>query len=262
MPRLDDAYANGAYIADAATYPPLWAERAEAFRQRLGVRAILDEPYGPSDRMAYDMFLPQDAPLGTLIFVHGGYWRAFDRKSWSHFAAGAVEAGWAVAMPSYDLCPEASIALITQQIAQAVARIGRYTEGPITLAGHSAGGHLVARMCAAGMLPADVAARVQHVMPISPLADLEPLLETAMNEDFALDPVTARAESPCHQPAPDTPVTIWVGGEERPAFLEQAALLATTWGCAQHVAKGMHHFNVIDPLAEAGSEMCRILTLR
>ena len=30
----------------------------------------------------------RDAPL--VIFVHGGYWLAFDRRGWSHLAAGAV----------------------------------------------------------------------------------------------------------------------------------------------------------------------------
>ena len=260
MPDMDDAYANGAYIEGAADYPPSWTKAAAAFRQALGARAQLDLAYGPSERMALDVFRPEGTAKGTLIFVHGGYWLKFDRSYWSHLAAGALAQGWAVAMPSYDLCPDVRIAGITQQIAQAVMQIADSCAGPISLAGHSAGGHLVARMLAPGMLPASVLARVIHVMPISPVADLEPLLSTLMNNEFGMDAAMARAESPVHQPAPDVPVTVWVGADERPAFLDQARWLAEAWGCEHVVTQGEHHFNVIDALADPASEMIRRLT--
>ena len=35
---MDRAYANGAFIAGAETYPPKWAARAAEFRQGLGAR--------------------------------------------------------------------------------------------------------------------------------------------------------------------------------------------------------------------------------
>lgn len=261
MPNLDDDYANGPYIPGADTFPPRWAEASATYRRDLGDRAELDVSYGPSDRMAYDLFHPaSDASKGTLVFVHGGYWRAFDRKSWSHLAAGANARGWAVAMPSYDLCPSVGIAMITQQIAQAVTHIAVRQPGPIALAGHSAGGHLVARMCASGMLPKTVLKRVPRVMPISPLSDLEPLIQTAMNDDFKLDAPMARAESPKYQPKPIVPVTVWVGAEERPAFLEQAALLVAAWEAEHVIAPDKHHFDVIEPLADPDSDMINRLS--
>ncbi|MEO0402859.1 MAG: alpha/beta hydrolase [Pseudomonadota bacterium] len=260
MPALDDAYANGAYIEGADAYPPAWAAAAAAFRDSLGGRARLGLSYGPSERMALDHFLPDGVAKGTLIFVHGGYWLKFDRSYWSHFARGALERGWAVAMPSYDLCPDVRIAGITQQIAQAVCQVAGGSTGPISLAGHSAGGHLVARMLAPGMLPASVHARLAHVMPISPVSDLEPLLQTEMNINFGLDVAMARAESPVHQPMPDVPVTVWVGAAERPAFVDQARWLADAWGAAHVVKSGEHHFNVIDALADPASDMIARLT--
>lgn len=260
MIDMNDAYANGAYIQGAADYPVRWSKASEELRQSLGGRAELDVPYGPSERQAYDMFHPEVTSKGTLIFVHGGYWRMFDRKSWSFLAKGALERGWSVAMPSYDLCPDVRIAGITQQIAQAVQVIAGQTSGPISLAGHSAGGHLVARMLAPGMLPVAVVDRLDHVMPISPLSDLEPLCQTDMNDDFQMDKAMARAESPILQPAPKTPVTVWVGGDERPAFLDQAMWLAETWQCDEVVTKGEHHFNVIDALCHPESKMLGRLT--
>ena len=259
MVNLSDAYANAAYIEGASEYPPRWAAASAKLRERLGDRAELDTSFGPSERQAYDFFQPDTPAKGTLIFVHGGYWRMFDRFSWSYLVKGALAHGWAVAIPSYDLCPDVRIAGITQQIAQAVQVIAERTSGPISLAGHSAGGHLVARMLAPGMLPLAVLDRLHHVIPISPISDLEPLCHTDMNGDFKMDAGMARAESPMLQPAPSTKVTVWVGSEERPVFLDQANWLADAWQCDHVVTKGAHHFDVIDALADPDSQMLKRL---
>ncbi|MCE8006276.1 alpha/beta hydrolase [Aestuariivita sp.] len=258
--RLDDAYANGAYIPHAAEYPRRWAAKAEALRTDLGARAEIALRYGRAEREVFDLFHPQGVAKGTVIFVHGGYWKAFDRSSWSHLAAGPLARGWAVAIPSYTLCPDIRIAGITPQIVAAVTAIADRTEGPLALTGHSAGGHLVARMLAPGMLSTSVAARIACVVPISPLADLGPLLETSMNTDLRMDAAEARAESPIHQPVPETPVAVWVGGAERPAFLDQAQLLAEAWQAPCHIAEGRHHFDVIDALEQPDSDLTRLLT--
>ncbi|WP_375260057.1 alpha/beta hydrolase [Citreimonas sp.] len=258
---LDDAYANAPYIADADAYPERWAQTADTYRGRLAAagRARLGIMYGHGPREALDLFLPDGVPEGLCVFVHGGYWLKFDRAYWSHLAEGPRAAGWAVAMPSYDLAPRVRIKDITRQVAQAVIRAAHEVEGPIRLAGHSAGGHLVARMAMPGVLPDAVAERLAHVMPISPVADLRPLMQTAMNRDLQIDDAEAQDESPVLHPAPKVPVTVWVGGDERPAFLEQAEALAQAWGAAHVVDAGKHHFDVIDGLAQPDSEMVRRL---
>lgn len=258
--ELDDAYQNAAYIDGAESFPLRWASEAAAYREELGARAEVGIPYGDQAREVFDLFHPERPAHGTVIFIHGGYWLKFDRSSWSHLAKGAVSSGWAVAMPSYTLCPEISIAGITTQIAIAVGVIAARTLGPIVIAGHSAGGHLASRMLAPGILPANVARRVVRVVPISPLSDLEPLLETSMNADFRMDLDAARGESPVHQPAPDVPVTVWVGQQERPAFLDQARWLADAWNVACRIEPGKHHFNVIEDLANPDSDLTRLLT--
>ncbi len=103
----DDAYANGDHIADASSYPGMWAEQSARFRDTLLAtkRAELDIAYGTGDREKYDLFLPDRTPKGLVIFVHGGYWKAFDKSRWSHLANGAVAKGWQVCMPSYTLTP-------------------------------------------------------------------------------------------------------------------------------------------------------------
>ena len=257
---LSEAYANGPYIPEAESFPPRWAAEAAAFRDQLGDQARLDIPYGDGPRHRFDLFRPIGAAKGVFVFVHGGYWMAFDKSSWSHLAAGMLAQGWAVAMPSYDLCPDVRIADITRQIADAVTCIAQEVDGPIILAGHSAGGHLVARMLDKTLIDAQVGGRLQTVMPISPLSDLRPLLQTGMNEKFQMDEAAAAAESPVlMQDRYDARVVAWVGGDERPAFLDQAQWLAQAWGAGHFVASGKHHFDVIEPLAESNSDI--VLTL-
>lgn len=251
----DRAYANGAFIAEAETFPPKWEAAARAFRTALGPRARLALPYGPQDRQRFDLFLPETQPRGLLVFVHGGYWMAFGRESWSHLAAGALARGWACAMPSYTLAPAATIPAMTQEIAHALAAASAQMPGlPLVVTGHSAGGHLAARM---GCTDLSLAIQPARVVPISPLADLAPLLHTQMNDTLGLTPQDARAESPAlHALRPGTTAHIWVGGQERPAFLWQARTLSEAWGCPWTVDPGRHHFDVIDGLADPASPLC------
>ncbi|MEM8694195.1 MAG: alpha/beta hydrolase [Pseudomonadota bacterium] len=245
--ELDDAYANAAHIPGADAYPDKWARAAAAFREASTCECEL--AYGETPRQRLDLFHPDRLAKGLVFFVHGGYWLRFDKSFWSHLAAGPLAHGWAVAMPSYDLCPDVQIAEIGDQIAQAIAVAAARIPGPIRLAGHSAGGQLVARMTAS-RLGARWQDRVEKVVPISPVADLAPLMRTSMNADLRIDEAEVLQESPVHLPPPQVPVTVWVGGAERPVFLEQAQALTDSWGCAQVVAPGLHHFNVVEELAE------------
>ena len=244
----DRAYANGAFIAGAEAYVPRWQAQAAAFRA--GARARLGLGYGPGARQRFDLFLPPGVPRGVMVFVHGGYWMAFDRADWSHLAAGAVARGWACAVPSYTLAPEARIRVMTQEIAAAVRAVAALVPGPVVVTGHSAGGHLAARMACVG------GPEVARVVPISPLADLRPLRATQMNATLRLDVAEAEAESPALlRPRDGVQAHVWVGGQERPAFLWQARVLSEEWACAWTVEAGRHHFDVVDGLRDADSAL-------
>ena len=250
---MDRAYSNGAFIAGAERYPPLWAEKAAAFRAGLGERARLDLPYGAAERQKFDLFLPHAVPKGLLIYVHGGYWLAFGRDSWSHLAGGALARGWACAMTSYTLAPQARISAITVEIGSSVDAAAGMVAGPVVVTGHSAGGHLAARM---GCVDAPLATRVARVVPISPVAELAPLMQTLMNEKLGITAAEAARESPARLPLRSgVSAHVWVGGQERPAFLWQARHLSEHWDCGWTVAGGRHHFDVIDELSDPGSAL-------
>lgn len=258
----DVAYANADFIPNAASFVPHWTHLAQEFRahvKNLHPKTLhLGLPYGSGMRQALDLFLPETPPRGVMVFVHGGYWRAFGRSEWSHLAAGALAQGWAVAMPSYTLAPEARISQITLEVATAIERTAEEVAGPIALVGHSAGGHLVARMNC-GDVALCCADRVQRIVAISPLGDLRPLLQVSWNADLRLNAAEAVLESPTLAlDRRHIPTTVWVGAQERPTFLDQARNLAEAWDEAQlRVAPGRHHFDVIAPLVDPDSPLVR-----
>lgn len=264
----DNAYTNGANIAGGDRWPAAWAEPAQAYRGALSAagRARLDIPYGDGERHRFDLFMPEGTPKGLVVFVHGGYWMATDKGVWSHLAGGPVAKGYAVAMPSYTLCPEVRISDIVKEIGAAIGKAAGMVEGPIMLTGHSAGGHLVSRMIAeASPLAPEVLARIRNVVSISGLHDLRPLMRTAMNATLGIDEAEALAESPALlRPAANARVTCWAGGGERAEFLRQNALLANIWaglGAATNavVEPNRHHYNIIDGLADPAHPLTRTL---
>lgn len=264
----DDAYANGPNIPGGERWPVAWVQPAQAYRDELrgNGRATLDIGYGERPRNRFDLFRPEGQPKGLVVFVHGGFWRALDKSFWSHLARGSVESGYAVVMPSYTLCPAIRIADITREIAVAIGQAAALIEGPILLAGHSAGGHLVTRMISAtSPLPEAVRARVRNTVSISGVHDLRPMLKTAMNSDLRIDDAEAQSESPVLlQPLPHARLTCWVGSAERPEFVRQNALLANIWtGLGAQTCTveepGRHHFDVIDGLADRNHPMVQAL---
>ena len=256
----EDAFANAAHIPGGDGYPDRWRDRAAAFRARCPGRTV---PYGDSPRQSVELYAPAGRSRGLAVFVHGGYWRQTSPSDWSFLAEGALASGWTVALPGYDLAPDARIGEISTQIARAVALLAERVAGPIRLAGHSAGGHLVTRLvCQGTSLPQAVSTRIAAVVSISGLHDLRPLRRHSMNADLRLDAEEAVAESPALLSRLGTPqVTAWVGARERPEFLRQSALLCDAWSTVTApvplvVEPGRHHFDVIDGLALPDHPLC------
>lgn len=260
----DDAYSNRAHIPNALDWIEAWRTAAEEYRSIAAPDLQQNISYGPHARNQYDLFHPAHKPHGLFVFIHGGYWMDFDKSYWSHLAQGAVDAGWAVAIPSYVLCPEASIADITAMMATAITHAADTINGPIVLSGHSAGGHLVASMQnKKSPLRTDIQSRMAHVVSISGVHDLRPLLKTTMNNTLKLSSDTASKLSPAlMEPITNAQFTAWVGGSERPEFIRQSELQSNIWRglgvqttCVIEPLK--HHFNIIEALTDCNSDLCR-----
>ncbi|MEM7527453.1 MAG: alpha/beta hydrolase [Pseudomonadota bacterium] len=263
-----DAYENRAHVPGFERFVTDWAERGSSARADLAAggadAGAVDIAYGSDPRQRLDLYRPGTAPRGLAVFVHGGYWRTFGRESFGHMSRGLLGRGYAVAVPSYRLAPTVTVPEITKDVAAAITHAASIVDGPVLLAGHSAGGHLVARMGQAdGPLSGPVAERVAHILSISGLHDLRPLILTDKNDDLRLDETTALAESPAlARPRPGLKLTSWVGGDERPEFIRQSDLIANVWlglGAATRlvVEPGKNHFDVIEPLEDPESPITR-----
>ena len=267
---FDDAYANIAHIPGADRFVLGWPEKAAAFRDSWPQK-VLDIAYGDDPRHCFDLFFPTGQARGLVIFIHGGYWRAFNKDDWSHLAAGALAHGFAVAVPSYRLAPLVALDEICRDVAAAVKVAADYINGPLHLAGHSAGGHLVTRLISGTpLLAPELIKRIVAVTSISGVHDLRPLLFTRLNDLLAITDFIATTESPTLlMPLPSVrggqiAVSLWVGAEERPEFRRQTDLLALSWGglgvpVAVEHEKGRHHFNVIDELENPDGNLIGVI---
>jgi arylformamidase len=259
----DDAYANSAHIPGSDRLPAEWGARAAAFRASLA-RYCVEISYGSAECQRIDLVRPHGEARGLMIFVHGGYWMQFDKSFWTHFAAGPRDCGWAVALPSYTLAPRASLHEMAVEVAAAIERVSGVVPGPIILTGHSAGGHLVARMaCDDSPLSEELYARVAAVASISGLHDLRPLLNTQMNETLRMSLRDATAESPALRLPRGAPrVLAAVGSAERPEFIRQSELIANIWaglGATTRLVIEPHcnHFSILDGLVDSASSIVR-----
>lgn len=264
----DAAYNNTDYIPGGADFPGRWTELAASFRDGMisKGKAELDVAYGDGEREAFDLFMPDSEPQGLMMFVHGGYWMRFGKEHFSHLAKGAIDRGWAAVLPSYQLAPAIRIGGITRSIGRAIDTAAGRVGGPLRIAGHSAGGHLVTRMiCADSPLHPMTRDRLDRVVSISGVHDLRPLLKTALNETLCLDLAEAEMESPAlNEPVDGAQVVCWVGSDERPEFVRQNDLLANIWtglGAAMSSRhdETRHHFDVIDGLADQNSSLAQAL---
>ena len=261
----ENVYSNSPNIPRGADWPGAWVGPAEDFRARMldAGRVRLGLRYGDAARNVFDLYMPEGEVRGLVVFVHGGFWMALDQSYWAHLAQGPLSHGFAVAFPTYTLAPEARLSRITREIGQAIGAAASLIEGPVHLAGHSAGGHLVTRMvCADSPLPPGLRARIGRVLSISGLHDLRPLQRTSRAEALGLfDDAEAIAESPALQrPLDGVQLICWVGAMETSEFLRQNALLGSIWlGCGAatrvEVEPDRHHFNICDGLMDPDHPM-------
>jgi arylformamidase len=240
LARMEAEYNNRARVPGSAALIAGWAEAAARFREEHPPEVLA---YGDGPREAMDLFLPAVPVRAAAILFHGGYWQALDRSHGSHWASGLLAHGVAVALPSYDLCPEVSVGRIAEQAEDAALRLHARLGLRLLAMGHSAGGHLAAWLLARRP-------EVGAALPISGLFWLEPLLATSLNAKLRLGLEEARRLSPALRPSAAKPLHAVVGGEESSEFLRQTREFAPLWGGTAEVLPGLNHFTVLEPLAE------------
>jgi len=257
-------YNPRASVADAQKYFDSWVERAGQARDRL--QGLLDLPYGSQTRERLDLFRA-DSPRGTLVFLHGGYWRAFGREFYSWVAEAFVAAGISVAVPSYPLAPQATLAQILGSVSLVVPYLRAEVltqpeQRRIVVAGHSAGAHLAACLLSIARGAPERQA-FDTAVCISGVFDLCPLRHTHMLSNMNWTAGELHAISPLFMdPNPDATVLLAVGGAESGEFQGQTARLARAWSpwvTGSLSLPERNHFSVIDDLTRPDYELTRAI---
>jgi acetyl esterase/lipase len=134
--------------------------------------------YGDHPDAVVDLHVPAASPRGTVVVVHGGFWRSeYDRTHTRPVADALRRAGFLVASPEYRRTGahgdrRGGWPQTPTDVRDAVTRLPGLLAGlglplvrPLVLLGHSAGGHLVLWLAAEGV-------DVDRVVALAPVGDL------------------------------------------------------------------------------------------
>ena len=249
--ELERGYNLRQAFPDYAQYFDDWSTRSAAARARLDCE--LDVAYGPKPRQKFDVFRVREPRAPLLIFIHGGYWRSMEKSDFSFLAEPLVARGISVAMPSYSLCPQATIDEIVEDVRLAFTHLAARADR-IHLCGWSAGAHLAAMLVAGG------APEIRSVLALSGIYDLRPLQHASMNDDLRLDEAAAARNSPLLlRPATKTQFAVAAGALETPALRKQSRDLADAWRVSAHEAPGVHHYAIVSELGDERSALFETL---
>ena len=260
--QLDNEYNNRLRVPDFLTRHVLpWQALSAQVRQEQA--CLLDIAYGDAPSETLDIFPGNGAQQSVLVFIHGGYWRSLDKADHSFVAPAFTRQGVCVVVPNYALCG-ANSAVTVEDITMQMVRclvwvyqnIGLYggDRRRITVAGHSAGGHLAAMMVAClwkavnAKLPTKL---VKNAMSISGLHDLAPIMQSPyLQTDLKLTPSQVQRCSPAYFGKPPVPLLAVCGGDESSEFIRQNALIQTAWGERSvpvcEALPGRNHFSILE----------------
>ncbi|WP_218509045.1 alpha/beta hydrolase [Variovorax sp. dw_308] len=271
---LDRMYNNRARVPEHPAYFAQWAEKSASVRaaQPDGI----DLAYGSGVNETLDVFRAAKKGAPVMVFIHGGYWRSLDKSDHSFIAPAFTKRGACVVVTNYALCPGTveqplTIPDIALQMVKALAwtsrHIAQFGGDParITVAGHSAGGHLAAMLLAChwdalGLPPGTV----RNALSLSGLYDLRPLMHTpSLQGALRLTEEDVRRASPALWQAPAIgQLYSVVGGSESEEFLRHNMLIREAWGSHAvpvcEVLSGLDHFSIVDALAEPGHRLHRL----
>lgn len=274
---FDSMYNNRALVPDHAAHFAQWAQTSADARASL--KCTLDIAYGDGPNETLDIFPAKQANAPVVVFIHGGYWRSLDKSDHSFVAPALHGMGACVVVLNYALCPgtpEAPVTIpdIAQQMVKALAwtwhHIAQHGGDPknVTVAGHSAGGHLAAMLLACNWKQVDKsipAHWIQKALSVSGLYDLTPLRKTPFLQDsLKLTAKHARMASPALWPRPKKGVLYTVaGGDESAEFLRHNRLIHQTWGpktvpvCED--LSGLNHFSIVTDLTKKGTRLSALM---
>ena len=195
---------------------------------RISLENELDVRYGETAGQSVDIFPAAKRSSPVLVFIHGGYFRALDKRHYRYIARLTNQAGYTCVLINYDLAPRVRVAEIVEQVLKAFGwirkNIGRWNGNPdeLVLCGHSVGAFLVAKILEHDW-PIQDSDAIRRAALLSGLYDLAPMRQSYLNEDLSLTETDVATLNPIGIPLLQTPrILIAVGEKETAEFVRQS----------------------------------------
>jgi arylformamidase len=273
--HLDDATINAQFspriaVPDCEEWLARDAKLSAETRGK--IRHTADIAYGESPGERLDVFPAGNPGAPIHVYIHGGYWRALDKKDFSYVAEPLVAGGATTVVLNYDLCTKVTLDSVVQQTRNAVIWIYRHAgllggnADRIFLSGSSAGAHLVAMMLAEDWtrspVPPDV---IKGAACITGIYQIDPVLRIQANAEIRLKPEMVARNSPLSLPLrAHCPVLVAVGAKETPEWIKQSEAYEAflrRHGCATEFIKlpETHHFSITQSLSWPQSVLAKAM---
>ncbi|WP_291296648.1 alpha/beta hydrolase [Elioraea sp.] len=204
-----------------------------------GASRFADIPYGEGERRRLDLYVPAMVPprAPVLVFFYGGSWTDGDRADYRFAGTAFAGRGYITAIPDYRVHPEVTYPAFLEDGAAAVAALpgilaarGLPSDGPVIIAGHSAGAH-IAMMLA--LDPRWLAARglsncrdVAAVLGLAGPYDFLPMTNAGVIAAFGAAVNTAETQPITHAGRGDPPAVLLTGTADVTVLPRNSQVLA------------------------------------
>ncbi|QOU31112.1 alpha/beta hydrolase [Vibrio coralliilyticus] len=187
----------------------------------------LDIEYGPTPGQKLDVFPAKTPGAPVLFFIHGGYFRALDKRQYSYLAKPFVNAGCTVVLINYDLAPSVSVTQIIDQNVAAFDWVKSHIHNwngnadNIVICGHSVGAFLASKIAEHRHICSKEHS-LSGLALLSGVYDLTKVKDSYLNDSLNLTMEEIEA-SPIFSPVAGFPPTlVAVGGNETKEFIRQS----------------------------------------
>lgn len=270
--ELDAEYNVEKAVPNFLGYIKVFQNDSIKIRKGLKDRAVV--AYGPTlmERLIIYPSVNKQAPV--LLFVYGGYWKSGIGDDYDFIAEVPNKAGFTVVIVTYALAPHVSLQEMVRQLRSSIAwtwhNIKKYNGNPerISVAGHSAGGHLVAMAMSTDWstygIPSDI---IKGFLAIRGLYDIESVAQTFVQPAIRITAEQILYTSPIRLIVPGKIrlIVAW-GVMETASFRMQSEVYLKEWNKSGNKGQELiipqaNHFNILEQFTSKGIFTKAILSL-
>jgi acetyl esterase/lipase len=214
--------------------------------------------YADHDDAVIDLHLPASTTVSAagrvVVLLHGGFWNAqWDRRHTRPMARALAELGWLVATPEYRRVGNGGgwpttgddVHLAVSRLPELLAGLD-LPVGPLSVTGHSAGGHLALWLATTG-LP------IEGVVALAPVCDLREATRLGLGSDATQALLGDSDPGPADpmglfdvRPPADIAIVHGDRDEDVPVSLSRGFVAAHPF-VGLHELPGVGHMDLIDP---------------